>query len=611
MADREKPVSDRTRSTFTQQREQREQVAVALATERLPWHPAIQERFGIERSGWRALVEAVFPAAKTSEGVILALSYCKARGLDPFKRVVHVVPIWDSVQKKMVESVWPGIGEGRTTAMRTKEYAGCDDCKFGPDHTETWSVPGKEDRRTGEPAGPDREVTVTFPEWAQFTVYRKMDGERWACPGPKVYWLETYATQSRWTDSPNEMWRKRPRGQLEKCAEAAALRRAFPEELGDEATADEMGDYSGATIDGEVVASGGAERGVTPASNTAPPPQETQAPAATQTQQPAPRKTAAAKQKATPPPATQDEETWRQEVQQGQQSPPANDQQQPPAATTNGATPPAGQAADTPPPKPMNVPPQSGFEAWLVDENGNEVSQEPFLDALQFANRLVLLCASKTPQEVADIFTINEGAIADCCDASPVAEKIINAIMEPAPPANEPPVIEGTVAQDDEPPFETTAKPAAEPPPAKVWDVLEVPKLAKGASNWPGYISLAKAELDKFTNAEDATAWLEAQKPTFVPKSIQAETGIFRHYNALLEKLTKAAPAQATDVDRQRADGYIAEVNAQTDGPTLTKMAGRPDITADLKVWEADRPELFAAVRGAATSRLKFLADQP
>jgi hypothetical protein len=36
------------------------------------------------------------------------------------------------------------------------------------------------------------------------------------------------------------MWCRRPFGQIEKCAEAAALRRAFPEEIGNEYTAEEM-----------------------------------------------------------------------------------------------------------------------------------------------------------------------------------------------------------------------------------------------------------------------------------------------------------------------------------------------------------------------------------
>jgi hypothetical protein len=36
------------------------------------------------------------------------------------------------------------------------------------------------------------------------------------------------------------MWQSRPEGQLEKCAEAAALRKAFPEEIGNDLTAEEM-----------------------------------------------------------------------------------------------------------------------------------------------------------------------------------------------------------------------------------------------------------------------------------------------------------------------------------------------------------------------------------
>jgi hypothetical protein len=61
-----------------------------------------------------------------------------------------------------------------------------------------------------------------------------------AYPGPRVYWLESYATAGRDTVAPNEMWRRRTRGQLDKCAEAAALRAAFPEELGNDYAAEEM-----------------------------------------------------------------------------------------------------------------------------------------------------------------------------------------------------------------------------------------------------------------------------------------------------------------------------------------------------------------------------------
>ncbi len=187
----------------------------AIAPPRIPYHPAVEKEFGISRVTWRALVESIFPMAKTIEGVLLALSYCKARGLDVMKRPVHVVPIWDKNRGYEVESVWPGIGELRTTAFRTGQYCGKDETEFGPLVTEQFG-----------------NVTVEVPEWARVTVYRMISGEPRKFVGPKVFWRETYAKRGK-NPEPNEMWAKRSSGQLEKCAEAAALRTAFPDEIGD------------------------------------------------------------------------------------------------------------------------------------------------------------------------------------------------------------------------------------------------------------------------------------------------------------------------------------------------------------------------------------------
>ena len=204
----------------------------ALSGPRLPYHPAVEDRFGIDKASWKALVEAIFPAAKTAESVILALSYCKARSLDVFKRPVHIVPIYDSQKRTMVDTVWPGIGELRTTAFRTGSYAGMDEVKFGEDRTKTWVYTPKR--------GEERTITVTFPEWVQVTVYRMVQGHRVPFPGPRVYWLEAYARMGRFSDAPNSMWEQRARGQAMKCAEAAALRAAFPEEIGDDFSAEEV-----------------------------------------------------------------------------------------------------------------------------------------------------------------------------------------------------------------------------------------------------------------------------------------------------------------------------------------------------------------------------------
>lgn len=188
---------------------------LALRGPRLPYHPMIEERFGIDKASWKALVEAIFPNATTVESVILALSYCRARKLDPFKRNVHIVPIWNKEMGTMVDTVWPGIGELRTTAFRTGEYSGRGETVFGPDVMQKVGT-----------------VEVTFPEYAQVTVRRVVRDQVVDFCGPRVYWLETYATVSGKDKTPNSMWQKRPRGQIDKCAEASALRSAFPEEVG-------------------------------------------------------------------------------------------------------------------------------------------------------------------------------------------------------------------------------------------------------------------------------------------------------------------------------------------------------------------------------------------
>lgn len=207
-----------------------QQVAVFQPT-RLPYHDVIGEKFGVDKTAWKALVEAVFPAAKTPDAIVMALSYCQARKLDPFKRPVHIVPMWSAAEGRMIETVWPGISELRTTAFRTGQYAGKAETEFGPLIEKKFEGENhKKEKKT---------VNVTFPEWARITVSRMLNGIPCVFTSPKVYWLETYAKWAN-TEVPNDMWAKRPSGQLEKCAEAAALRCAFPEEIGNDLTAEEM-----------------------------------------------------------------------------------------------------------------------------------------------------------------------------------------------------------------------------------------------------------------------------------------------------------------------------------------------------------------------------------
>lgn len=192
----------------------------------------------VKASGAIATVDAVRDALRSSlypgasdASVDMVMAYCRAAGLDPMTKPVHIVPIWIPEKKErgrvvheghMRDVVMPGIELYRTKAHRTGEYAGQDEPEFGP--TVESVLDG---------------TIIRHPEWCRVTVYRIVANQRVPFPA-RAYWMETYATAKRDTSAPNAMWRKRPFGQLEKCAEALALRKAFPEAVGAQPTMEEM-----------------------------------------------------------------------------------------------------------------------------------------------------------------------------------------------------------------------------------------------------------------------------------------------------------------------------------------------------------------------------------
>lgn len=179
---------------------------------------------GLSLREFRVLRTMIWPNAQSDESVLLAIDYCRARNLDAFKRQVHIVAVWNREAKCMVDTLWPGIAELRTTASRTGSYAGRDNPIYGPWVTQTLGSA----------------IDFRFREWAQVTVYRIVQGQRVAFTGDRVYFLETYAPKRNDDPTPNAMWLKRPIGQLTKCADANVLRIAFPEEIGGEYAAEEM-----------------------------------------------------------------------------------------------------------------------------------------------------------------------------------------------------------------------------------------------------------------------------------------------------------------------------------------------------------------------------------
>lgn len=167
----------------------------------------------------------------TRDEAAMILSYCAARKVDPVLKPIHLAPM--DVKTDQVDSrgkavylkkrvIMPGIALYRIIASRTGSYAGISEPVYGEDVTE----------KLGE-------VTITYPKWCLITVKRIIDGQVYEFHA-KEFWKENYASKTKWDLTPNFIWTKRPYGQIAKCVEAQALRKAFPEHLGAEYTYEEM-----------------------------------------------------------------------------------------------------------------------------------------------------------------------------------------------------------------------------------------------------------------------------------------------------------------------------------------------------------------------------------
>jgi len=187
---------------------------------------AAVERTGQGRHDLVATLQSSLYPGADFKSVEMVIGYCEVAGLDPMTKPVHIVPMWDKVAKKMRDVVMPGIELYRVRAARTNSYLGITKIEYGPEVEYTF---GRGDGK----------VTVNVWQWVEVTVSRLVGGHVAQFPSGRVFWRECYGTANRDTDVPNAMWLKRGHGQHEKCAEALALRRGFPE-VGAQPTFEEM-----------------------------------------------------------------------------------------------------------------------------------------------------------------------------------------------------------------------------------------------------------------------------------------------------------------------------------------------------------------------------------
>jgi phage recombination protein Bet len=184
--------------------------ALAVAQHR-PLARAIE--FGADQ---RKMIRDSFASGASDSEFAVLMEVAKARNLNPLLRQIHFVKRWDSQKRCEVWSTQISIDGLRAVAERTGVYDGQSEPAF--------------EYAQGSDARQPLKCTVH--------VYRKDWSSGRSAVG--VAFFSEYA-QSKKDGTLTSFWASKPHIMLAKCAEALAIRKAFPEDTSGLYVAEEMG----------------------------------------------------------------------------------------------------------------------------------------------------------------------------------------------------------------------------------------------------------------------------------------------------------------------------------------------------------------------------------
>lgn len=167
---------------------------------------------------------SVIPEGTPEGNIEMYVRFCRDSNLNPFKRQVHLIKRKAKDGDRFVDryTIQTSIDGYRAIADRTGKYAGSEDAKFDEGLSQYQMIASRRER----------------PTTATVTVWKMIGGMRCGFTAT-AGWREYCQTYPKSQD-PTPMWAKMPFAMLAKCAEALALRRAFPDEIGGAYTDEEM-----------------------------------------------------------------------------------------------------------------------------------------------------------------------------------------------------------------------------------------------------------------------------------------------------------------------------------------------------------------------------------